>query len=72
MQTEPELNEDRLIDVCRQCHREVWVRADEDRPDGPFVCDACVRETVNRAARSPLSNYIWDTAVLNARLRRVG
>lgn len=45
--------DDYLTDTCRQCHETVVVDADEPRPDGPFVCDSCIRETVNRAAAQP-------------------
>ncbi len=59
-----------LTATCRQCGETVRV-ADEPQPDGPYVCDACIRQTVNRAARgSRLSDHIYETAVEMARARR--
>lgn len=60
-----------LTERCRQCGETVAVRADEPRPDGPFVCDRCVRETINRAARSPLSNFLFDSLAEAAGMRRI-
>ncbi len=54
---------------CRQCGETVAVD-DVPQADGPFVCDPCVRETVNRASRTPLSVHIFETAVEMARVRR--
>ena len=63
-------DEDYLTDACRQCNQTVAVRADDERPD-VFVCDDCIRHTVNRAARpSRLSDYVFETAVEMARVRR--
>lgn len=65
------VDDDYLTDTCRQCGQIVAVRPDEERPDGPYICDACVRVTTNRAAnRSPFSNYLMDTALTMARMLR--
>lgn len=63
------LDGDYVTERCRQCGDTLAVRADEPRHDGPFVCQPCISRTVNRATQSPLSNYLFDTAVLMARMR---
>jgi len=55
--------DDYMTATCRQCHETVRVHPDDPQPDGPYTCDSCVRETVNRAARSPLSEHVFNTAV---------
>lgn len=61
-------DDDYLTERCRQCGQTVAVHTDDERPDGPWICDSCVRRTVNRAAS--LSNHIFETAVEMARVRR--
>ncbi len=65
-----DLDGERLHDTCRQCHRTLWVRGDELQVDGPFVCDDCIRETVNRAAADDFARDLFRDAVLMARVRR--
>lgn len=45
---EPDETNDFVICECRQCHSDVLYSPDEPIPDGPHVCDRCIRETVNR------------------------
>lgn len=62
------VDDDYLTETCRQCGDVIAVRPDDERPDdGPWICDDCVRITVNRAARSPLSNFLFDELVNAAR-----
>lgn len=64
-------DEECMTDFCRQCGEVVAVRSDDQQPCGAFVCDDCVRRTVNRAARPRrFSDYIFETAVEMARVRR--
>lgn len=65
------VDEDYMTETCRQCGDTVAVREDDPRPDEPFVCDNCVRRTANRAAGGArLSDYLFETAVEMARVRR--
>jgi hypothetical protein len=69
MRNYDDLEGELLTDTCRQCQRAFRVR--EEPLDGKPVCDDCIRETVNRAALgSEFSDYLWDTALLQARMRR--
>ena len=59
-----------LSQECSECHRELWWRGDEEFPDGPFVCDSCIRDRVNRAAAHDFTRDLFNDAVLMARVRR--
>lgn len=55
---------------CRECHRELWTRGDEEQPDGPFICDTCIRDRVSRAAANDFTRNLFNTAVMMARVQR--
>ena len=51
--TNPYDDNDYLLVTCRQCKEDVRLDADEPLADGPYVCDACIRETIQREVTTP-------------------